>query len=180
MSRIRSTPRPGVETFGRDFALQEHVAMLAKLDRAGEDIYRTETVVPLAVAAYYAWLLSRPHCAAMPWWPYLVPPILSFLGYARYSARLRYIRQAEKYVRKLESRLRGVYSETRGWEHFYKGKLKWYWAVRTAFWLSFILATTSVAILYYRDPALLCGPPPTEQATRAAPPPVKSVPGTNF
>jgi hypothetical protein len=160
MRRIRLAERPGADNTGRDFAMQEHLAMLGKLDRAGEDIYRTETVVPLAIAGYYAWLLSRTNCVVMPWWLYLVPPVLSALGGARYIARRRYIRQVETYVRMLEAGLRGINSSAGGWEHYFENKLRWYWSVRALFWSALTVATAAGALLYYWSPGVLCASSP--------------------
>jgi len=35
--------------------MEEHSALRAKLERSSEDIYRTEIIVPAAIAALYFW-----------------------------------------------------------------------------------------------------------------------------
>ena len=130
---------------------------MAKIDRAGEDIYRIETVVPLAIAGFYAWILSRENCDTMPWWLYAIPPFLAVLGCVRYFARSKYIRACEEYIRMLECKLRGDDSDPEGWEHFYVlNGIRWYWSVRTVFWILVVIATTSVIAINVKTPGALC------------------------
>jgi hypothetical protein len=143
-------PRNGSD--GRDFAVREHSAMQAKLDSASEDIYRAEVVVPVAIAAVYVWLVSHPEIG--PPWLYLVPPFLAVAGGLRYLARLVYVRTAEEYVRRLERKLRAR-DYPQGWEHFYQGKLKWYWLIRLAFWTLLIGATSYIATAKILCPEML-------------------------
>jgi hypothetical protein len=118
--------------------------MQSKLDRAGEDIYRAEIVVPVAIAGLYVWLLSNGEGA--PPWLYFVPPILALLGGARYLARYLYVRAAETYIRKLEAELRSR-GRPQGWEHFYRAEAKvwWYPLIRLAFWVLLLIGTAFIA-----------------------------------
>ena len=135
--------------------MQEHGAMQAKLVRAGEDVYRTETLIPVGIAAFYAWLLSRDASAAVPTWLYLVPPILSVLGGLRVVARFKYIQQAEIYVRELEKFLRQDPQAPCGWETFFANKIIWYWPVRGFMWTILIVATSFVAYAKYYFPYMI-------------------------
>jgi hypothetical protein len=157
-SRVRRARAPSSEPPGscaRDFALQEHSAMQAKLERAGEDVYRTETLIPVALAAFYAWLLARDASAPVPAWLYLVPPILSVLGGLRVFARFTYIQQAEIYVRSLEAFLARESTAPRGWETFFQDKIKWYWPVRGLTWTMLVAATSFVACAKHYFPHML-------------------------
>jgi hypothetical protein len=137
---------------GHDFAMAEHSAMLAKLEKSGEDIYRIEILVPGAIGALYVWLVSNAGVA--PSWLYLIAPVIALLGLLRYLARLKYVKTAEKYVRKLEERLRGG-SYPRGWEHFYSGKLGWYTPIRIAYWVLLLAGTSFIAYAKHWSPGLL-------------------------
>lgn len=148
-------PEPESEQIaGREFALKEHSAMLAKLERSGEDIYRVEILVPTAIAALFVWLMSKG--GDVPSWLYFLLPAIALLGGLRYLARLRYVSAAEAYVRELETRLRGR-GWPKGWEHFYErsGRVKWYTRIRCTYWILLIGATAYVAVAKFRFPSLL-------------------------
>ena len=135
-------------TQGFTFACQEHQQMHEKITRAAEDIHRTETIIPVAIAALYAWILKdgEPR-VSISVILYFVPPALAVLGWLRYLARREYIRTVERYVRDVEDYCYAgaTKGHPQGWENRFKDEAKWYWLIRSGFWFGTLAVTATIA-----------------------------------
>jgi hypothetical protein len=115
----------GEDSFGRtfkeEFMLQEHEALQGKMSRSAADLWRIETIVPLAIAALYAWFAKEGgHLGHISSWLLWVPVGLVVFGACRQELRYRYINVVEEYLIRLETAVYGETGDLRGWENHWK------------------------------------------------------------
>jgi hypothetical protein len=137
-----------------EFVLREYDAIQAKIDHAVRDLARTETIVPVAMAALYAWLVKDGGTLARQApWIYFIPVGLALIGLLRQEARYAYIRVAETYLRKVEVEIYGQGAEPiEGWENFYQNKsVRNHHVLRVIIWIALLAVsfTYACAKLYY-------------------------------
>jgi hypothetical protein len=137
-------------THKREFAMREHEAMQAKIQRAVEDLYRTETIIPLAIAAIYAWLWTdSSRIGVATAWLHLLPPVLAVLGLLRQKVRNGYLKLAETYVQRIERDVYGQcdpHTDICGWETYYlTDRETGHHKLRRSFWLLLIAVTSGLA-----------------------------------
>lgn len=108
-------------TLQEDFILREHEALQDKMGRSAADLWRIETLVPLGVAALYAWLAKEGgQIGAIREWLLWVPVGLVLFGACRQELRYRYIDVVEDYLMRLETSVYGEREDLRGWENHWK------------------------------------------------------------
>lgn len=139
-----------------DVMLAEHNCLQEKIRHASADLYRTETVIPLAIAVAYAWLFGEG--AAMRWVPELlvwVPVTAALYGAVRQYLRYQSLGAMHEYVRDLERELypRGtrMASPVRGWETRWldrPGHWRAHMTMRGVFWAVLLAVTILVAWRY--------------------------------
>jgi hypothetical protein len=143
-----------------EILLAEHAGVLEKIRHASTDLYRTETVVPLAIAAIYAWLYGSsgmvPRQAPDFFW--MLPVLLAVFGAWRQWLRYAALNGYAEYHRKIESDLyremetgRGDWACS-GFEHYWvKIHPLWGWGrlrmrshawMRSLFWGLLIVLTS--------------------------------------
>jgi hypothetical protein len=137
-----------------EFLLREYDAVQEKIGHAVRDLARTETIVPVAMAALYAWLVKDGGIVAKQApWVYFIPVGLALIGLLRQEARYAYLRVTEEYVRSIE---KDVYGEDgkplQGWENFYEKKsIRYHHGLRTVIWIALLTLSFVYAC------AKLCG-----------------------
>ncbi len=132
-----------------EFRLEEYKSVVARIAYSVEDLHRTETIIAIAIVAFYAWIFKNGtsiiHSAPIVLWAPVSLPVLAIL---RLSARHRYIDDLENYLKKIE---RVFYSQLDafGWErNFASCQQKYpfsYRSVRKLFWLLALAASIAVA-----------------------------------
>ncbi len=129
--------------------LAEHAGMQEKIRHATLDLYRTETIIPLAIAAIFAWLYGDGQDASrLPRWILAIPVALTILGAARQFMRYKYLGCAHGYLKLLERKLYPAESDgDLGWEAYWEkndtSRHKW---MRILFWSLLGVATLVLAV----------------------------------
>jgi hypothetical protein len=123
-------------------ALLEYTALQEKMKYAVEDLHRVETFFPVAIGAFYVWLIKDGRAVASSERIILfVPVFIPIIGLFRHLARMRYIALLESYLRNVEN----ANPKGLGWETFYEmnrhGSLQQYKRVRTGVWIALIIMT---------------------------------------
>lgn len=140
------------ENLGRnlqeDFMLREHEALQDKMSRSAADLWRIDTIVPLAVAAFYAWLAKDGGLVGKTFnWLLWVPAGLVLFGVCKQELRYRYIDVVEDYLRRMEKAVYGERDDIKGWENDWKSKgSKGNRHIRRAVWALLFLATLVIAV----------------------------------
>ena len=114
----------GKDQEAREFFLLEYQAIEKRLEFARSDVVRTETTAGLAAAGIVSWALaqgdlSAPDQAAV----FLIPVIITVVGFLRFWSRFQQVRRVEDYLRKLEDKLSGG-EKPGGYENFYRNEWK--------------------------------------------------------
>jgi hypothetical protein len=133
----------------RDFILREHEALQEKMSRAAADLSRIETIVPLSVAAFYAWLATEGgEVRHLSNWLLWAPVALVLFGAVRHDVRYRYIDVLEAYLVGMEREVYGEGGNPPGWENHWKSqgnRSNRY--IRYTMWAALLVATLTVACL---------------------------------
>lgn len=143
-----------------DFLIIEHSGLLEKISHAATDLYRTETVIPLAMAVIYAWLYRSDVSAShVPGWAWSVPIIIAVFGAWRQLLRYISLWGMHEYLRKIETELYGEVADDlcRGWENYWlvavhpehqflTWKVTSHGVMRTIFWALLIVGSTVLAV----------------------------------
>lgn len=144
------------------FMLIEHACMQEKIRHASTDLYRTETIVPIAIAVTYAWLYAQEDPAktitAWMWW---VPVVIAAFGAWRQKLRYRSLWGHHTYVKMVEKEIYGDENEAslkrpRGWERYWSATvsptfrlLRWrvspHGFMRIVFWTLLMVGTAFLA-----------------------------------
>ncbi len=126
--------------------LADYSGMAERIRHATLDLYRTETVIPLAIAVFYTWLYGRQDTMALPRWIACIPVALTLLGGARQWMRYRYLNSAHGYLKLLESNLYPGENNL-GWHGYWEGNDKSrHGLMRTIFWVLLLGATAGLAV----------------------------------
>lgn len=125
--------------------------MQARVTRNIQDMYRVETLIPLAIAVLYAWLAKDGATVQAKAWLYWIAPLLVVFGAFRQEARYAYIKTAELYLRKLEIHVYGAQlepSDPEGWERFWEGNgVGWHRLLRRMIWSCLFVPTFLIALV---------------------------------
>jgi hypothetical protein len=137
--------------------LCEHAALQTKIEQSVGDLYKTETIIPLALAIFYAWLAKAEADKFMPWILYL-PVILVVIGFFRQEVRYSYINSMQEYLMKIETALydNAVEGSPEGWEtHFSRSwrRLPAFRYLRRLVWSLLFVVSLAVAINWPVAPA---------------------------
>lgn len=134
--------------FRDDFIRREHEALQEKMSRSAADIWRVETIVPLAIATLYAWLAKDSgHIGPIFGWLLWVPVGLVLFGACRQEIRYRYMDVVEDYLIQLERTVYGTRSSLVGWENHWKLKgSHGNRHARRVFWGIVLVATVLIAV----------------------------------
>lgn len=147
----------------RAFLLIEHACMQEKIRHASTDLYRTETIVPIAIAVTYAWLYAQQAALReVPQWMWWMPFMLAIFGSWRQRLRYRSLWGHHTYVQMVEREIYGDLGaidqeRPRGWERYWGAKVSptfncLWWKVsphgfmRIAFWALLLGGTGYVAL----------------------------------
>jgi hypothetical protein len=105
---------------GRDFALLEYQALQDRLSFVRNDLTKTETFAPLAVAALISWglanetLITNDRAVF-----YAIPLILTLVTILRFVSRFRLVLKVEEYFRLMEAQL-SAFGGLTGYENHIK------------------------------------------------------------
>ena len=135
------------------FLLHEYDALQDRIARSVTDISKIETIIPLAIAAIYAWLWKDGiDAGAAAKWFHLIPPMLTVFGILRQEVRNSYIKKVEQYLRRVERRVYGqtdLHNSVCGWENYYASVLSTaHRLLRRTFWGMLLASTTALAVYH--------------------------------
>ena len=131
--------------------LREYESLQSKIHRNVEDLHRIETIIPLAIAAIYAWSFKDGvGLSSDAPWIYVIPPLLSVIGLLKQRSRNLYIGLAENYIRRIEDDIYGCGVDRSngicGWENFYAiDRDKGHRTLRVFFWYALMISTGAFA-----------------------------------
>lgn len=150
--------------------------MEEKVRHASSDLYRTETIVPLAIAVTYAWLYGGEGSTPrdVPWWMWWIPAAIAAFGAWRQRLRYNSLWGYHYYLQGIEREIYGPppsggpasrsHSELQrgasppyGWQTYWLRTVSprrrwWKWEVsphglmRITFWIMLIFATFALAV----------------------------------
>jgi hypothetical protein len=144
----------------RAVLLAERAGIEEKIRHASTDLYRAETVIPLAIAVIYAWIYGgRSGPRTVPDFFWVLPVLLAAFGAWRQMLRYKALNGYAEYLRNLESDLYGRTPNGRwacwGFERFWpkihtpigwgRVKMRSHAWMRSLFWTLLILLTLSLA-----------------------------------
>jgi hypothetical protein len=147
------------------FALQEYAGIQEKMKSSVEDLHRVETVFPVAIGAFYVWLIKDGRTFALAeGFIFLIPVFIPVLGLVRHLARMHYISLLESYLREVEKK--HLVAVGLGWETFYEREKKdslqiRYKKLRIGVWMQLIVMTSIISCF------LWLGSGPTEGGHQA-------------
>lgn len=183
---------PNKPDLRRDLLLREYACAQERISYASTDLYRTETLVPLAIAVVYAWLYSgtgvRGEIPDIFW---LLPVLLvafgawrQFLRYTALEGYAVYLREMEEELYRRPDDASGLcWGLSRYWEQVHPPLklvgIRSHALMRIAFWL--LLAVGTLGLAYYEmavrpddagvgAPPGIAGPPPGPAETASAQP----------
>ncbi len=91
-----------------EFMLMEHACLQDRIRHASQDLYLTETIIPLAIALMYAWFYSDAAAAGrIPKWTLGFPVFLVLYGALRQRLRYRALWGHHEYLRRIEREFYG-------------------------------------------------------------------------
>ena len=126
--------------------LADYNIMAEKIRHATIDLYRTETIIPLAIAAFYSWLFGYSNCYNVSRVMLVIPVILTALGGFRQFLRYKYIDCAEDYLILVESKLYPGENPL-GWVRHYRREFRApHKLMRAIFWFVLLSLTTLLAV----------------------------------
>ena len=132
-----------------EFMLCEYVALQTKIERSVGDLFKIETLIPLAVAIFYTWMANEGSqvSSSYSWLPWL-PVMLVIIGFLRQEIRYRYLGSIEKYLMKIEAIIYQAHDENfpEGWERYYRRVgSPWNRHLRRAVWVILLVGSTVLA-----------------------------------
>lgn len=145
--------RPRERTIQEEFMLAEHAALQTKIEQSVGDLFKTETVIPLALAIFYTWLAKGGNNDLFKPWILWLPIILTIIGFLRQEVRYRYINSMQQYLMKIELELYHGRAEQspEGWEnhfcHVWR-RLPSFRYLRRLVWLVLLLGSLAVAVTW--------------------------------
>lgn len=145
-----------------EFILVEHACLQEKIRHAATDLYRTETIIPLAIGVIYVWLNGRDTSVRpVQDWMWWVPVAITVFGAWRQRLRYKSLWAAHEYVRLIEGEIYDPEpgkddQRPHGWEsHWVKDANRFYsvgqWEVsshglmRITFWVALLAGTSFLA-----------------------------------
>jgi hypothetical protein len=147
-----------------DFIMAEHASLQEKIRHASTDLYRTETIIPLAIAFTYAWLYSREPIAQqqIPQWIWWVPVVAAIYGAVRQRIRYRSLWAHHEYVSLIEREFYGPKPKREdgrihGWETYWlkdanrfhkirRWKVSSHGLMRITYWAVLVAGTVALAV----------------------------------
>ena len=136
-------------TFREEIMLAEYEALQLKIERSVGDLFKIETVIPIAIAAFYTWLAKEgSQVGIFHSWLLWLPVMLVVIGLLRQEVRYRYLGNIERYLMKIEEVAYKGWDEDypEGWERYYRRRgSPWNRHLRRAVWIVLLAGSATIA-----------------------------------